>query len=134
MSKQNVYAKVHVTVFATIAAVMWSAAIVVLGLISWIFAWGIPMADVLASVYLGFKPGIVGLIFGVLWGFPSAWLFAAVGAWLYNFVIKYYIIYNENADDEDDGGTAQENKDADTQDGVKHKNIAAEETADSKEN
>jgi len=52
------------------------------------FGWGTPLADLLASVYIGFGSTLPGLIVGALWGFVDGFLGGIIIAWLYNYFLQ----------------------------------------------
>lgn len=64
--------------------IVWSLGMFLLGLGAAFFAWGVPMVDVLSSVYIGYGPTIVGSLIGAAWGFADGFIGGAIMAWLYN--------------------------------------------------
>jgi hypothetical protein len=40
------------------------------------------------SFYVGFGPTLGGALIGALWGFALGFVFFALGAWLYNMLIR----------------------------------------------
>lgn len=54
------------------------------GLISWKFAWGMPMVQMMGSWYRGFGPTMGGSLIGAIWGFADGFILGAVIAWIYN--------------------------------------------------
>lgn len=63
--------------------VTWGAGVLVLGLIGAI-GWGRAVVDVLGSLYLGFRPTLLGSVIGGAWAFVDGALAGVVVAWLYN--------------------------------------------------
>jgi len=54
-----------------------------LGLIG-VIGWGRAVVDVLGSLYLGFRPTLLGSVIGGAWAFVDGALAGVVVAWLYN--------------------------------------------------
>ena len=55
-----------------------------LGLMASLFGWGVELAGVLASVYIGFGPTFVGTIAGAVWAFVDGFIAGILIAWFYN--------------------------------------------------
>jgi len=49
-----------------------------------IFGWCTKFVEVMASVYIGFKPSFLGGIIGALWGFIDGAIGGAIIAFVYN--------------------------------------------------
>jgi hypothetical protein len=64
--------------------VTWAIAVFLLGMMAWLFGWGIEVASALSSLYIGYGPSFVGAIAGAVWGFVDGLVFGIVIAWLYN--------------------------------------------------
>jgi hypothetical protein len=63
--------------------VTWGAGVLILGLIGAV-GWGRAVVDVLGSLYLGFRPTLLGSVIGGVWAFVDGTLAGVVIAWLYN--------------------------------------------------
>jgi hypothetical protein len=63
--------------------VTWGAGVLMLGLIGAI-GWGRAVVDVLGSLYLGFRPTLLGSVIGGAWAFVDGAIAGIVVAWLYN--------------------------------------------------
>jgi hypothetical protein len=63
--------------------VTWGAGVLMLGLIGAI-GWGRAVVDVLGSLYLGFRPTLLGSVIGGAWAFVDGALAGVVVAWLHN--------------------------------------------------
>lgn len=61
----------------------WGAGIFLLGLGGSI-GWGRPLVEVLGSLYLGFRPSLIGSLIGGLWAFVDGAIGGIVIAWLCN--------------------------------------------------
>ena len=61
----------------------WGAGVLMLGLIG-VIGWGRAVVDVLGSLYLGFRPTLLGSVIGGAWAFVDGALAGVVVAWLYN--------------------------------------------------
>lgn len=55
-----------------------------LGVAAALFDWGIPLAVILSSVFIGFGPTFVGSITGAVWAFVDGFVAGLLIAWLYN--------------------------------------------------
>jgi hypothetical protein len=63
--------------------VTWGAGVLVLGLMGAV-GWGRAVVDVLGSLYLGFRPTLVGSVIGGVWAFVDGAIAGVIVAWLYN--------------------------------------------------
>ncbi len=52
------------------------------------FGWGGEYVRVMASIYIGFKPGFLGGIIGAMWGFSDAVIGGLIFGFLYNWFTK----------------------------------------------
>lgn len=52
------------------------------------FGWGGALAEVIASVYIGFAPTFTGGIIGAIWGFIDGAVGGAIIAYVYNGVAR----------------------------------------------
>ncbi|MBW2977517.1 bacteriophage holin [Candidatus Woesearchaeota archaeon] len=48
------------------------------------FGWGTQLASILASLYMGFEPTLLGSIIGAVWGFIDGAIAGAIIALVYN--------------------------------------------------
>jgi hypothetical protein len=48
------------------------------------FGWGIKWVEIISSLYIGFKPSILGAIIGAIWGFVDGAIGGAIIALVYN--------------------------------------------------
>ena len=64
--------------------VTWAIAVFLLGIMAWLFGWGIGVAGALASLYIGYGPSFVGAIAGAVWGFVDGLILGVMIAWFYN--------------------------------------------------
>jgi hypothetical protein len=58
--------------------------IFVLGIAASLFEWGVALAGVLSSLYVGYGPTFVGAVTGAVWAFVHGLVFGILIAWLYN--------------------------------------------------
>jgi hypothetical protein len=56
----------------------------ILGAMASAFGWGITLAQVLSSIFLGFGPTFVGAIAGAVWAFVDGFIVGLLIAWFYN--------------------------------------------------
>ena len=64
--------------------VTWAIAVFMLGIMAWLFGWGIEVASALSGLYIGYGPSFVGAIAGAVWGFVDGLILGVMIAWLYN--------------------------------------------------
>lgn len=78
----------HVTLgvisFGLALGVTWALAVFLLGMMAWLFGWGIDVAAALASLYIGYGPSFVGAVAGAVWAFVNGLVLGSVMAWFYN--------------------------------------------------
>lgn len=60
----------------------------VLGTAAALFGWGVPLAAVLASIYVGYAPTFIGSIAGAVWAFATGFLFGLLVAMVYNRLVR----------------------------------------------
>lgn len=68
--------------------ILWSAGVVIMGLLAMVGAWAKPFVDVLSYMYVGYSVSIVGILIGAVWGFADAFIGGFLFAWLYNKFVK----------------------------------------------
>jgi len=80
--------KLSVKGLSITAAIIWGAALLIMGSANMIFpGYGSNFLEVMGSVYPGYHPstGLTSVIIGSLYGVVDAGIGAAIFAWLYNF-------------------------------------------------
>jgi hypothetical protein len=55
-----------------------------LGILSWLFGWGIEIVELASSLYIGYEATFLGTIIGTLWAFADGFIGGVIIAWLYN--------------------------------------------------
>ena len=80
--------KLNVKAFGLACGIMWSLAMIFLGLLNTFSNWGSEFEGIMATLYIGYAPTILGSILGGLWGFADAGIGGMVIAWLYNKFAK----------------------------------------------
>jgi hypothetical protein len=68
--------------------IIWAAAMIILGIVAMFFDYGRGFVQAIGSLYIGYKPTLVGSIIGAVWGFLDAGIFGVILAWLYNKLAK----------------------------------------------
>jgi len=58
--------------------------VLLLGIMAALFGWGLQLAAVLSSLYIGFGPTFVGTIAGTVWAFVDGFVAGVMIAWFYN--------------------------------------------------
>lgn len=81
-------AKLNVKAFGLACGILWGGAMVVVGLIDTVSTWGDAWGALMATVYLGYQPTVLGSIIGGVWGFIDAGIGGLLLAWLYNKFAK----------------------------------------------
>jgi len=76
--------KMNVKAFGLACGVFWGGCMLIIGLIDTVSTWGDPWGKLVASIYLGYAPTILGSIIVGIWGFVNFWIFGLALAWLYN--------------------------------------------------
>jgi len=76
--------KLDVKAFGIACGIVWGFAMLSLGLLNTFTTWGVGIEKAMATLYIGYKPTLVGSIIGGIWGFADAGIGGAVVAWLYN--------------------------------------------------
>ena len=80
--------KLDVKAVGISVGIIWSLSVLILGLMAMWFGWGMAVAEILSSMYIGYEPTILGCVIGGLWGFADACIGGLVAAWLYNIISK----------------------------------------------
>ncbi|HFC76983.1 MAG TPA: membrane-associated protein [Candidatus Moranbacteria bacterium] len=78
--------KLNIKAFTIATGASWSIFILILGVAS-SFGWGESFVKMISSLYLGFKPGIVGGVIGAIWAFVDGAIGGLIIAWIYNFAV-----------------------------------------------
>jgi len=65
-------------------AIWWGLAILLVGLMSWLWNWGTPFVDMMGTVYIGYNPTFIGTIIGTIWALIDGFIGGIVLAWFYN--------------------------------------------------
>jgi len=66
---------------------LWAIYVFCLGIVA-MFNWGVPMVDMLASLYIGYAASILGAIIGAIWAFVDGLIAGIVVGWVYNMLAK----------------------------------------------
>jgi hypothetical protein len=75
--------RLSVKAAALSCGLIWGSGVLLLGLLA-ALGWGRALVDVLGSVYVGFRPTLVGSFIGGAWALVDGALGGAALAWLYN--------------------------------------------------
>ncbi len=79
--------KLNIKAFAIACGITWGSCIFILSLLAY-FGYANEFVELIGSVYIGYKPGLLGAVIGSFWGFVDAGLGGLVLAWIYNRVAK----------------------------------------------
>ncbi len=74
--------------FGLALGITWAIGMFFLGLMAWLFDWGVPVVLIMSSMYLGFAPTFWGSVLGALWAFVDWFIGGIIIAWIYNMCIR----------------------------------------------
>jgi len=57
-----------------------------IGVVAWLFGWGITVVEVLSSLYIGYDATFWGAIIGTIWAFVDGFIGGVIIGWVYNRV------------------------------------------------
>jgi hypothetical protein len=80
--------KLDVKALGLAMGIMWGISMFLLGLLTMENGLGSGIEQVLATMYIGYKPTFTGSIIGGIWGFIDAGVGGMLLAWLYNRLSK----------------------------------------------
>jgi len=80
--------KLDVRAFGSACGIVWGSAMFLLGLMNMGCSWGSGIQQGMATLYIGYKPTILGSIIGGIWGFFDVGIGGVVVAWIYNKLAK----------------------------------------------
>lgn len=81
-------AKLDIKAFGLTLGIVWSASVLIMGILAMTINYGISFVDALSKFYLGYDATLPGIILGAIWGFVDAGIGGVVVAWLYNKLAK----------------------------------------------
>ena len=64
--------------------IVWAVAILFIGIMSWLFGWGVDFVNGMGSVYIGYTPTFWGSVIGTIWAFFDCFIAGIIIAWIYN--------------------------------------------------
>lgn len=73
--------------FGLACGIVWALAVFLLGITAF-YGWGAEMQKLIASLYLGYKAGLIGGLIGALWAFIDGFVVGYVLIWIYNKLNK----------------------------------------------
>lgn len=62
----------------------WALSMFLMGLASWHFGWATPIVTMMGSMYIGFKPTLIGSFIGLAAGFVDGFIAGVLIAFFYN--------------------------------------------------
>ena len=68
--------------------VTWALTVFMLGIVAWLFDWGVVVAGTLSSLYIGYSPSFVGAVTGAVWGFVNGLVLGVLIALFYNRFLR----------------------------------------------
>ena len=81
-------AKLNVKALGLSLGLLWGGLTLLMGLSSIMFNYCTQWVELLSTVYIGYKPTLLGSIIGAVWGFIDAGIVGVLIAWLYNKFVK----------------------------------------------
>lgn len=67
---------------------MWFIYIVSLGLLAGFFNWGVPFVELMGSLYIGYKPTLIGSLVGGVWALVDGAIAGVIIALVYNRLVS----------------------------------------------
>lgn len=80
------HAKLNVLGLGIALGLVWAISMLFVGMTSWLYSWGNSFVDVMGSIYVGYKPTLVGSLYGTIFGFIDGFIGGVLIAWFYNLV------------------------------------------------
>jgi len=81
-------AKLDVKALGLTLGIIWSAALLIMGIAAMFFSYGNGLVRAMGSIYIGYQATILGSLIGAIWGFFDAGICGLLIAWLYNKLAK----------------------------------------------
>jgi len=79
--------KLNVLAFSLAAGIIFALYSFCLGLCAWLFDWGTPVVELVASLYIGYAATFVGSIIGAIWAFADCFIAMLIFALAYNRLV-----------------------------------------------
>ncbi len=76
--------KLNVKALGLTMGIVWGGGMLLLGLMTLFWNWGIDVITLISSVYIGYNPTLGGILVGTLWGFCDGAICGVLIAWVYN--------------------------------------------------
>lgn len=86
MAAQTQYSKLNVLGLGIALGLVWAISMFFVGLTAWLYSWGNTFVDMMGSIYVGYKPTMVGSFYGAIFGFIDGFIGGVLIAWFYNLV------------------------------------------------
>ena len=80
--------KLDIKAFGFALGLVWGILSFLLGVVDTLYFWGNTWGKMMALVYLGYNPTILGSIIGAIWGFVYASILGFAIAWMYNRLVE----------------------------------------------
>jgi len=80
--------KLDVKAFGFALGVVWGGLMFILGMTDMLYFWGNTWGRMMSMIYVGYKPTVIGVIVGGLWGFAYASLLGFTVALVYNRFVE----------------------------------------------
>jgi hypothetical protein len=80
--------KLNVKALGLTLGIVWGAGMLLLGLMSDFWNWGLDFVTLMGSVYVGYNSTLGGVLIGTVWGFCDGVICGVLIAWVYNKLSK----------------------------------------------
>jgi fructose-specific phosphotransferase system IIC component len=87
MAEKESHVALGVVSFGLAVGITSAVFVFLLGIVAALLGWGIELAQILASLYIGFGPTFAGTIAGAVWAFVDGLIAGMMIAWLYNKIV-----------------------------------------------
>jgi len=81
-------AKLDVKAFGITLGIVWSASLLIMGILAMTINYGTGFVNAVSTLYIGYKATVAGIIIGAILGFFDAGIGGVIIAWLYNKLAK----------------------------------------------
>ena len=81
-------AKLNVRAFGLTLGIIWSASLLIMGVLAATINYGVGFVNGVSTVYIGYGTTFPAILIGAIWGFFDAGIGGLIIAWLYNKMVK----------------------------------------------
>ena len=88
VGKSLSYNRLSVCALGIAVGVAWALGVLVVGISSLLFGYGVEIVKIFSSMYIGFVATPVGVLIGTLWAFIDGFIGGVIIGFVYNKVLK----------------------------------------------